>query len=226
MRDPATSSTYRRSCRTRKSTPATSRSHASWSAADRSRSSSISIFRTSNPIPRKCTGSTTSIRRRKADAPGRQSPNSERAYAASVEAGKTQDFRRIVLVGVAEADVAMVAQHQLLAAQRDLGFVLDDNVSSVRAVIDEHELVATPLDAGVHARGFAIGEHDVVGEVAADRELRHRFRELDRPLAVLEREMRRPELDVRRERGQFVLGLLPDQLEKIDVLLLALDGVR
>src|SRR5438874_8780746 len=145
--------------------PAMSRWRACWCAAARSQWWLISICRTSNPIPRKCTGSTTSIRPRspvpRELLPRDSLPASSQATQSppSVEAGKTQNFRRIVLVCVAEADVPAVAQHQLLAAQSDFRFVVDDHIGAVGAVIDEHELVATALDVRMHARGFAIGEH-------------------------------------------------------------------
>ena len=66
-RSRATSSTCRPSCRTRRSTRATaSRCRACSVAADRSRSWSISTCPTSSPIRKRCTGSTTSIPRRRA----------------------------------------------------------------------------------------------------------------------------------------------------------------
>ena len=93
-------------------------------------------------------------------------------------------------------------------------------------MVDQHELVAPALDAGVHAGGLPVGDHQIVLQVAADGERRRSFGKLYLTIAVLEREAGGTKLDVRRQRGQLILGLLPDQLEEIDVLLLALYRVR
>src|SRR5258708_22615047 len=127
----------RRSCRTRRSTPATkSRCPACSCAAARSRSWSTSTCPMSSPIPKRCTGWTISIPNRKADC-----------CVESVEAGEREDLRRIVLVSQAEAHLAAVAQDHLLAAQNHLGLALHGDVGPVGAMVDQHEFVAAALDA-------------------------------------------------------------------------------
>ena len=49
----------------------------------------------------------------------------------------------------------------------------------MRAVVDQHELVAPALDPRVHARRLAVADHDVVLRIAAEREASRWFAELD-----------------------------------------------
>ncbi len=65
--------------------------------------------------------------------------------------GVAQNLGRVGGVRVAEADVAAPAQHQLLAAELDLALAVDRHEGPVRALVDQHELVAPALDPRVHA---------------------------------------------------------------------------
>src|SRR5450755_4094996 len=106
------------------------------------------------------------------------------APGGSIKTGEGQDLGRVVGKCMTKADVAAPAQNQLLAAQGDLGLALDGHPGSVGAVVNQHELVAPPLDMSVHARGLAVGDDDVVGDVASEGQARSRLVELDFARAV------------------------------------------
>src|SRR5204863_7674068 len=57
---------------------------------------------------------------------------------------------------VAEADLSAAAQNQLFTAHENFLFTFDGHIRSVRALIDENELVAAALDARVHPRGHLV----------------------------------------------------------------------
>src|SRR6185436_941811 len=64
------------------------------------------------------------------------------------------------LARLAEGDEAVAAQHRLLAPQHDLG-AFDGEPRSVGAAVGQEELVLALLDLAVHARGHALGDHEV-----------------------------------------------------------------
>src|SRR4030095_3323290 len=70
-------------------------------------------------------------------------------------------FDRIGLVRMAEAYVAAFAQHHLLATELHFGLAFDGHERPVRALIDDDELVAPPLDPGVLAGGEARRAHEL-----------------------------------------------------------------
>ena len=122
---------------------------------------------------------------------------------------------------VTEDDAAAAAEQELLAVQLDLALALERAERAVGAVVDEHVLVAAALDARVHPRRLAIGDDDVVRAVAAERERPVALVELDPALAVAQREVRLASCPPRGQRGQVFFGPLPEQLEDLDVRLLA-----
>jgi hypothetical protein len=74
------------------------------------------------------------------------------------------------VVGVAEADAALAAQDDFLALEGELHLAFEGDVGAVGALVDQHELVAPPLDAGMGARSAAVVDDDVAGGIAAKRE--------------------------------------------------------
>src|SRR4030095_13401324 len=150
-------------------------------------------------------------------------PASSEAWSRSI-ARKRQHLRWVVLVRMAEADMAAPAERQLFASQMDLGLALDRDVRAVRALIDQHELVATTLDPRVHARRHAVRDHDIVLHFATDAQRRMHFAELEFLLAVAKVDARRGELHAGPDLGELFFGVLPVELEDPDVLELALDG--
>src|SRR5215510_12399388 len=65
---------------------------------------------------------------------------------SALDAGVRQRLVEVVAVAVAEADAAAAPEHQLLALQMDLRLAFDGDVRAVRALVDDHELVAAALD--------------------------------------------------------------------------------
>src|SRR5687768_16593122 len=72
--------------------------------------------------------------------------------------------------GLAERDEAMAVQHRLLAPQHDLGRAVDRHPRAVGAAVGEEEAALARLDLAVHARGHALGDHQVGGGVAPEHE--------------------------------------------------------
>src|SRR6478609_9966781 len=69
-------------------------------------------------------------------------------------------LRRVLRIRMAETDVAVAAQHELLAAELDLGLAGDRQERAVAAVIDQYVTIAPPFDLGVHPRRHPVGDHD------------------------------------------------------------------
>src|SRR5574340_359961 len=81
-----------------------------------------------------------------------------------------QDFEfddvAFYVIDVPEADAPPAPQNGLFALQHELGLSLDQDVSPVRALVDDHELVAPPLEPGMLARCASVRDVDVVGGAA------------------------------------------------------------
>src|SRR5262245_38522540 len=113
---------------------------------------------------------------------------------------------------VTDADAPARAQGQLLAPQADLGLPVHRDIGAVGALVDQHELAAAPLDAGMLPRYAAVDDNDVAGRIAPEPEVLPPIRvEPQFPAAEHQLEARGRLLEARPERGQ-VLGVRPGEL--------------
>src|SRR5688572_18051323 len=67
---------------------------------------------------------------------------------------------------LAERDVAVAVQHRFLAPQDHLRHAFHRDVGAVGAPVGDEEAALARLDLAVHARGHALGHHQVGGRVA------------------------------------------------------------
>src|SRR3989454_2773040 len=125
---------------------------------------------------------------------------------------------------LAERDPAVLWQLELLALQYHLQLAVDGDEGAVRAVVPQHELVLAPLDSAMLSRGLVIDDHELASLIAPKHE---RFAAAP-PHDVLA-PMHQAQPRLRRAQQRDGLGnvgdigvLLPQQLEELDFLRLAL----
>ena len=121
----------------------------------------------------------------------------------------------------------MLPQRKCLAPQPNLGVPLDGNVSPVRALVGEDEIVLAPLDAAVLPRRHVLADDEAAALVAPDDDRVLVSPADDFPVVMLQtqRDWREFGLGAIGLEHRDVAGLVPDELAQFDVLGLALDMI-